>query len=614
MRLKRGELSKRRNAPLDEAIDKLERVPTQENIVDFILESGFRTASGDFQHKFSAKHIQRLLRMLYSSDKPNTLNFYSQERDGLPTAKVESKVAGRTIQPTVALLNNLDVPPWRWTRRPEGFPKEAEWPPTAVSHLLGCAPMEDWCLECHSTIRADVLSDEYLNWRDKMFTFWLENLRLYTSRKYGYGVKARNEIPKNTILGEYTGDLVPERPRVSHEITQYHFDIYIGKNPDGHKDQADCWLDATKKGSILRFVNHSCDPNAEAKLGRCTIHNRVVFMVTNRDVEENEQITIDYGAKWFATEDEPCLCESSNCKNPPRKGGHKEEPKNDGKVARGGKLSKNPKESSKIAEKEVIKLNEQDEEAANSTPSTQVKDIIRKKFEKQARDSKKEKIARGTDVPSKSRGVRSKQPSKQDERTVATKEGKRPVSSKTTKEKAAKGPRKWAAASKKKEKGKGSGPSAQTREAESQTLEQQDEATQASKEIGNLEILRKMKENRAEETEPKPSPRPRRTSPRLALASASEAAEEAVQVRKRSHAEDANAGVRPAREKTVQKEEDLKKPKSSPRPRKTSLVLKAASGTTREPGRKRQHADDKDEELQPPRKKLAQKDLNNMSD
>lgn len=599
MRAKRGELSKRKNAPLDGAIDKLGTKPKQEDIIKFISKTGFTTASGKFQHDFSSDHIQRLLRMLYSSDEPEGLDFYSQARDGLPTAKVETRIAGTTLHPKVALINNLNPTPWHWTQRPDRFPKEAKWPPEEVFHLLGCAPMEDWCLECHSTIRSDAPSDEYMLWRGKMFTFWLENLRIYVSRKYGFGVRAMNEIPQNTILGEYTGDLVPEKPKVSHEITQYHFDIDIGKDPDGDKEQADCWLDATKRGSILRFVNHSCDPNALAKLGRCSIHNRVVFMVTTRDIEENEPISIDYGKEWFATDDEPCLCGSSNCRNPPKKGDDKKEPKHDGKTSRGGKAPKKPEEWSKVAEKKAKatdkeeKGTQDDEQVEKLESSTQTKAKITKGPKKQDEASKEKKEAKESDQTSKTRGQGSKHPGKGDGEGRNAKEGKQPQASKATKEKVAKQPQKQNSASENREEVDTPESAPETgKEVSKKPTREEEKATETGKKIGNTERLRMMKVKSAKKRESKSAPPTRRTSPRLAAASASGAAKETT--RKRPHVEepDSDEEVRPPKEKVRHKEE-------SARPK--------APRAAKEPARKRARAEDDDEELQPPRKKATQK-------
>ncbi|RRT63823.1 hypothetical protein B296_00011549 [Ensete ventricosum] len=66
-------------------------------------------------------------------------------------------------------------------------------------------------------------------------------------------------------------------------------------------------IDATRKGGIARFVNHSC---LNDYLGLM----QVVFFA-ERDINPGEEITYDY---HFNSEDEgkkiPCFCNSRNCR------------------------------------------------------------------------------------------------------------------------------------------------------------------------------------------------------------------------------------------------------------------------------------------------------------
>tara|TARA_R110002003_G_scaffold215_2_gene16431 strand:- start:145 stop:987 length:843 start_codon:yes stop_codon:yes gene_type:complete len=152
-----------------------------------------------------------------------------------------------------------------------------------------------------------------------MYNFWLDNILLrYRPPVKGYGLFARNDIPANTCIGEYMGRLVPGED-VADDKTQYQFEIDIGHIVGAGEEQPMCWLDATHTGSIFRFMNHHCDPNAAINAGRCGMHNRILYVYTLRDIAQREQITINYGPDWFAKEEEPCMCGSSKCVNPPKK-------------------------------------------------------------------------------------------------------------------------------------------------------------------------------------------------------------------------------------------------------------------------------------------------------
>ena len=75
---------------------------------------------------------------------------------------------------------------------------------------------------------------------------------------------------------------------------------------------SDYIIDATKKGNLARFINHSCDPNCYAKIIPVGTEKRIAIY-SKRDIEVNEEITYDYK---FPLEDEkiPCYCGAATCR------------------------------------------------------------------------------------------------------------------------------------------------------------------------------------------------------------------------------------------------------------------------------------------------------------
>ena len=76
----------------------------------------------------------------------------------------------------------------------------------------------------------------------------------------------------------------------------------------------DLVLDATKKGSVARFINHSCDPNCYAVIKTTPQDGRRhIIIVSKRLILMDEEITYDY---QFPLEDEkiPCLCGAACCR------------------------------------------------------------------------------------------------------------------------------------------------------------------------------------------------------------------------------------------------------------------------------------------------------------
>jgi histone-lysine N-methyltransferase SETD1 len=74
-------------------------------------------------------------------------------------------------------------------------------------------------------------------------------------------------------------------------------------------------IDATYKGNLARFINHSCDPNCVAKTIILNGSKRIV-MYAKKSIRSGEEITYDYK---FPPEKDPnkkvkCLCGSNSCR------------------------------------------------------------------------------------------------------------------------------------------------------------------------------------------------------------------------------------------------------------------------------------------------------------
>jgi SET domain-containing protein len=129
----------------------------------------------------------------------------------------------------------------------------------------------------------------------------MEHLHVADSRIAGKGVFAARDIPEGELIGEYTGEIITDEEadrRYENEEMTYLFDIGGGK----------C-IDALRSGCILRYVNHSCDPNCDDRLEGCR-----VFYYAKRNIRKGEELTIDY--ELIADEDEACACScgAANCR------------------------------------------------------------------------------------------------------------------------------------------------------------------------------------------------------------------------------------------------------------------------------------------------------------
>lgn len=138
-----------------------------------------------------------------------------------------------------------------------------------------------------------------------VYKYGIHALGLYTSRF----------IFQGEMVVEYVGEIVGlcvadkrEIDYLSGKKLQYKSACYFFRIDREHI------VDATQKGGIARFVNHSCLPNCIARIISVRNEKKVVFFA-ERDIYPGEEITYDYN---FNHEDEgkrvPCYCNSKNCR------------------------------------------------------------------------------------------------------------------------------------------------------------------------------------------------------------------------------------------------------------------------------------------------------------
>ncbi|KAK7065809.1 Histone-lysine N-methyltransferase setd2 [Halocaridina rubra] len=77
--------------------------------------------------------------------------------------------------------------------------------------------------------------------------------------------------------------------------------------------KGDLFIDATRKGNISRFINHSCDPNAQTQKWTVNGELRVGFFAT-KDIEVGEEINFDYRLERYGREPQRCFCGTAVCR------------------------------------------------------------------------------------------------------------------------------------------------------------------------------------------------------------------------------------------------------------------------------------------------------------
>ena len=130
------------------------------------------------------------------------------------------------------------------------------------------------------------------------------------SRVHGLGTFATRPYRAGRRVIEYTGERIDEAEverRYGAEADDPHtFLFQIGPRTS---------IDATVGGNAARYVNHSCEPNCEARQT-----GRRVFIVARRDIAPGEELTYDYrlqieaGASKARRRLFQCRCGSSRCR------------------------------------------------------------------------------------------------------------------------------------------------------------------------------------------------------------------------------------------------------------------------------------------------------------
>jgi SET domain-containing protein len=132
---------------------------------------------------------------------------------------------------------------------------------------------------------------------------------VFKTEKKGYGLRADTDLKPNQFIFEYIGEVINE-PNFRRRTRQYdeegikHF--YFMSLNKGE------FIDATKKGNLGRFCNHSCNPN-------CYVDKWVVGdklrmgIFAERYVKAGEELVFNYNVDRYGADPQPCYCGEPNC-------------------------------------------------------------------------------------------------------------------------------------------------------------------------------------------------------------------------------------------------------------------------------------------------------------
>ena len=132
-------------------------------------------------------------------------------------------------------------------------------------------------------------------------------LELFKTSSRGFGLRALEDIPKDALVQEYIGEVMGadeflERTKNYGQNTPVYF-----FNLD-----ADLVIDASDKGSMARFINHSCGPNCRTEKWAVGGETRIGIMA-DQMIPKGTEVTYNYQFESFGETRHVCLCGANNC-------------------------------------------------------------------------------------------------------------------------------------------------------------------------------------------------------------------------------------------------------------------------------------------------------------
>ncbi|KAK2630074.1 hypothetical protein QTJ16_000894 [Diplocarpon rosae] len=135
------------------------------------------------------------------------------------------------------------------------------------------------------------------------------NVSVIQTEKKGFGLRANVDLDANDFIFEYIGEVINE-PTFRRRTIQYDQEgikHFYFMSLTKHE-----FVDATKKGNLGRFCNHSCNPN-------CYVDKWVVGdklrmgIFAERNIKAGEELVFNYNVDRYGADPQPCYCAEPNC-------------------------------------------------------------------------------------------------------------------------------------------------------------------------------------------------------------------------------------------------------------------------------------------------------------
>ena len=126
----------------------------------------------------------------------------------------------------------------------------------------------------------------------------------------GVGLRATADIPADSFIMEYVGEVLDynkfkkRAKKYSKDDVQHFYFMALS---------SEHYIDASNKGNISRFINHSCSPNAETQKWTVGGELRVGFF-SKKAIAKGDEVTFDYKYERYGQEAQKCFCNTDKCR------------------------------------------------------------------------------------------------------------------------------------------------------------------------------------------------------------------------------------------------------------------------------------------------------------
>ncbi|KAK4368890.1 hypothetical protein RND71_012682 [Anisodus tanguticus] len=133
--------------------------------------------------------------------------------------------------------------------------------------------------------------------------------KLFRTEGRGWGLLADEDIKAGQFIIEYCGEVISseaaKRRSQAYEAHDLKDAYIISLN-------ANYFIDASRKGSFARFINHSCQPNCETRKWTVLGETRVGIFA-KQDIPAGMELAYNYNFEWYGGATVRCLCRAANC-------------------------------------------------------------------------------------------------------------------------------------------------------------------------------------------------------------------------------------------------------------------------------------------------------------